>query len=104
MGVLKITEANFDREVVFADKPVLVEFWATWASPCKKLSPIINEIAEELGDQITVARVNVDEEMDIAAQFHAFRLPMLAVVKNGEITNSTFGIKSKETIIGLLDL
>lgn len=104
MGALKITEANFDREVIFAEKPVLLEFWATWASPCKKLSPIIDEIADELGDRITVGRVNVDEEMDIAAQVHAFRLPMLVVVKNGEITNTTFGIKQKETILELLDL
>lgn len=102
MSVLKITSKNFEQEVVYAEKTVLIEFWASWAGQCKKLSPVVDEVAALCGDQVTVGRVNVDEEMDIAAQFHAFRIPMLAVVKDGQITDTVVGARSKEVILEML--
>lgn len=98
---LVITKDNFQSQVLNADKPVLVDFWASWCGPCKMLSPVIDEIAAERSD-IVVGKINVDEQPELAAQFAVMSIPTLMVFKNGEIANKTVGVQSKEAILALL--
>lgn len=101
MSVLKITSENFEKEVLQSEKPVLVDFWAGWCGPCRMLSPIIDEIAEAR-DDIKVGKINVDEEGDLAMQFRVMSIPTLVVIKNGEVTNRSLGVISKEEVLDLL--
>lgn len=101
---VKITKNNFEQEVLNSDKPVLVDFWAAWCGPCKMLSPIISEIAEELEGQVTVGKVNVDEEMDLAVEFNIVSIPTLMVFKNGRAVNTSVGFQQKEEIKEMLGL
>lgn len=102
MSELKITKNNFENEVLKSDKPVLIDFWANWCGPCRMLSPIISEIAEEYGEKVKVCKVNVDEEMDLAAAFRVSSIPMLAVMKDGQVTNTAVGVRPKEQIIRMI--
>lgn len=101
MSVMTITNENFQQEVLNSDKPVLVDFWASWCGPCKMLSPIVDEIAEERED-IKVCKVNVDEQPDLAARFQIMSIPTLMVFKNGEMVNQTAGVRPKSQILQLL--
>lgn len=102
MAIVKVTNDNFEQEVLKSDKPVLVDFWAAWCGPCKMLSPIVDEIAAER-DDIKVCKVNVDEEPVLAAQFKVVSIPMLAVFKNGEAVKKSVGFISKEQVLALLE-
>ena len=102
MTELKITSENFEREVLNSDKPVLIDFWAPWCGPCKMLSPTISEIAEEYKDKVKVGKVNVDEEGELAAMFRVSSIPLLVVMKNGKVVNSTVGVRPKSQIVGML--
>lgn len=102
MSELKITKNNFENEVLKSDKPVLIDFWANWCGPCRMLSPIISEIAEEYGEKVKVCKVNVDEEMDLAAAFRVSSIPMLVVMKDGQVTNTAVGVRPKEQIIRMI--
>ncbi len=101
MSVMHITKENFDTEVMHSDKPVLVDFWATWCGPCRMVSPILDEIAAERSD-IKVCKINVDEQPELAASFSVMSIPTLMVVKNGEITNRSMGARPKNQILDLL--
>lgn len=101
MSVLTITNENFQQEVLNSDKPVLVDFWASWCGPCKMLSPIVDEIAGERED-IKVCKVNVDEQPELAARFQIMSIPTLIVFKNGEMVNQTAGVRPKNQILQLL--
>ena len=101
MTELKITSENFEREVLNSDKPVLIDFWASWCGPCRMLSPTISEIAEEYKDKVKVGKVNVDEEGELAAMFRVSSIPLLVVMKNGKIVNSTVGVRPKNQIVGM---
>ncbi|MBQ7432993.1 MAG: thioredoxin [Lachnospiraceae bacterium] len=101
MAVLKVTGENFQKEVVESDQPVLLDFWATWCGPCKMLSPVVEALSEELTD-VKVGKVNVDEEMDLASKFQVMAIPTLLVIKNGEVVNTSVGVKSKNDIIKML--
>ena len=101
MAVINITSANFESEVLHSDKPVLLDFWATWCGPCRMLSPIVDEVAEERGD-IKVGKVNVDEQPELAGQFGVMSIPTLVVMKNGKIVNQSIGAKPKNAILAML--
>lgn len=101
MSVLTITNENFQQEVLNSDKPVLVDFWASWCGPCKMLSPIVDEIAVERED-IKVCKVNVDEQPELAAKFQIMSIPTLIVFKNGKMVNQTAGVRPKNQILQLL--
>ena len=101
MSVLTVTKDNFESEAKQSDKPVLLDFWATWCGPCRMVSPIVDEIAEERTD-IKVGKVNIDEQPELAQQFGVMSIPTLVVLKNGEITNQAVGAMPKEQILRLL--
>lgn len=101
MAVLTVTKDNFEAEVLNAEKPVLVDFWAVWCGPCKMVSPIVDAIAEEK-DDIIVGKVNVDEQPELAQQFGIMSIPTLLVFKNGEVVNKQVGAVPKEAILALL--
>ncbi len=98
MGYVTLTKDNFDQEVLKADKPVLVDFWASWCGPCMALAPTIDEIAQEQSE-IKVGKVNVDDEGELARQFRVMSIPTLMVFKNGELVRREVGGKSKEEIL-----
>ena len=102
MAELKITRENFECEVLQSDKPVLIDFWASWCGPCRMLSPTISEIAEEYKDKVKVGKVNVDEEEDLAAMFGVSSIPMLVVMKNGKVVNSSVGVRPKDQIVNMI--
>ena len=101
MAVIELTKENFEAEVVKSDKPVLLDFWAPWCGPCRMLSPIVDEIAEER-DDIKVGKINVDEQSELSAQFGVMSIPMLVVMENGEITNTSVGYKPKKDVLKII--
>ncbi|EET61397.1 thioredoxin [Marvinbryantia formatexigens DSM 14469] len=101
MAALHITKDNFQKEVLESDKPVLVDFWASWCGPCRMVGPIVEEVSEERPD-IKVCKVNVDEEQELASAYQVMSIPTLMVVKNGEIVNRSVGAKPKADILAML--
>lgn len=101
MAVITITKENFQSEVVQSDKQVLLDFWATWCGPCRMVSPIVDQIADERSD-IKVGKINVDEQPELAQQFRIISIPTLVVMKDGQIANKAVGAMPKEEILALL--
>ncbi len=101
MSVIKISKANFATEVLEAEQPVLLDFYADWCGPCRMVGPIVEEIAAERTD-IKVGKVNVDEEQELAAQFGIYSIPALIVIKDGKIANQTVGAQPKASILAML--
>ncbi len=101
MSAININTNNFNEEVMSSDKPVLMDFWAPWCGPCRMVVPIVEEIAEER-DDIKVCKINVDEESELASKFGIMSIPTLIVMKNGEITNQSVGMATKDEILALL--
>lgn len=101
MAVIEITAENFEQEVLQSEKPVLLDFWATWCGPCQMLSPLVDEVAEERED-IKVGKINVDEQQELAVKYQVMSIPMLLVMKKGEIANRSVGLISKDQILALL--
>ena len=102
MSVLHITKENFENEVLKSDRPVLLDFWASWCGPCRMVSPIIDEIAEEATDK-KVCKINVDEQPELAQAFGVMSIPTLVVMKDGEVVGQSVGVKSKEAILHMLN-
>lgn len=103
MAELNITAANFEAEVLHSDRPVLLDFYADWCGPCKMLSPVLHEIAEEQGDTIKVGKVNVDEQMELALRFQISSIPALMVFKDGKVAARAVGYRPREDVIKLLE-
>ena len=98
--ITTITKDNFENEIVKADKPVLVDFWASWCGPCRMLSPTIDEIAEE-HPEIKVCKINIDDEAELAIRHGVMSVPTLMLFKNGEIAQTAVGVRPKDEILDL---
>ena len=103
MSVLSINKNNFNEIVMESKKPVLLDFFATWCSPCRMLSPVIDELAEERED-IVVGKINVDEEMELAQQFGVASIPTLVVIKDGQVVSKSMGFRPKNQIEDMINL
>lgn len=102
MSVVTITSENFEKEVLQSEKPVLVDFWASWCGPCQMLSPIVDGIAEELEGEIKVGKVNVDEQIELSSQFKVMSIPTLIVFKDGKAVSTSVGVRSKQEILSMI--
>lgn len=100
----KFTVSNFEDEVLKADKPVLVDFWATWCAPCRMLGPVVEEVAEETEGRAIVGKLNVDDEMELARKYRVAAIPTLIVFENGQEVRRSVGVIEKEDILDLLGL
>ena len=103
MSVMVITKDNFEAEVVNSPVPVLLDFWATWCGPCRMVSPIVDEIAEESDGSYKVGKINVDEQPELASAFRVMSIPTLIVMKDGKVYQSSVGMQPKASILSLLD-
>ena len=103
MSVITITKDNFESEVLKSPVPVLLDFWATWCGPCRMVSPIVDEIAEESDGSYKVGKINVDEQPELASQFRVMSIPTLVVMKDGAVYKSSIGMQAKASILALLD-
>ena len=101
MAVVTVTADNFEQEVLQSEKTVLVDFWAAWRGPCKMLSPMVDQVAEERPD-IKVCKINVDDEPDLAVRFGVMSIPALKVFKGGAVVNETVGVQPKANILAML--
>ena len=103
MPEITVTKENFEQEVLKADLPVLVDFWATWCGPCKMLGPELEKLAQEQEGKLIVAKVNVDEEEELAAQFGVMSIPTMIVFKNGEKKGQRVGFSKKEDVLQFVE-
>ncbi len=101
MSVLTVTKDNFESDVLKSEKTVLIDFWASWCGPCRMLSPVVDEIAEENPD-ILVGKINVDEEAELAEAFGIESIPTLVVIKDGKPVNGSVGVRSKDEILEMV--
>ena len=101
MAVLHVTKESYEQEVLKSDKPVLLDFWASWCGPCRMLAPILDELAAENPD-IKVVKINTDEQMELAAQFNVMSIPALFVMKDGQIINRSVGVQPKENLLAMV--
>lgn len=101
MSVLMITNDNFDEEIIKSDKPVLLDFWASWCGPCRMVSPVVDRIAEDR-DDIKVGKINIDEQPELATQFEITSIPTLMIIKDGKVTNKAVGALPREAIEALI--
>ena len=103
MATVAITESNFQAEVLDSDKPVLVDFWASWCGPCKMMGPVVEEISNERSD-IKVGKINVDDEADLAQKYNVMSIPSFMVFKGGKVVAQTVGGQTKEGLLAALGL
>ena len=102
MRVTELNKDNFEKEVMEAEVPVLIDFWANWCGPCRMMSPVIDKIAEEMGDKVKVCKVNVDENHELAEKYEIMTIPAFIVIKNGAESGRTIGVQPKEDILKLI--
>ncbi len=102
MAVVNITNANFNQEVLESDQKVLVDFWAPWCGPCRMVSPIVDEIAQE-SSAVKVAKINIDEQPQLASQYGVMSIPTLMVFENGDVVDKAVGARNKSFILQMLE-
>ena len=103
MAIVTLTKDNFQQEVMQAAEPVLVDFWASWCGPCRMLSPIVDQLAEELGGKVKVGKVNVDDEQALAEQFRIMTIPTLMLFKGDQQVAASVGVKSKADLLDMVN-
>ena len=101
MAIIKITQENFEQEVLNSDRVVLLDFYADWCGPCRMVAPVLEEIAEE-NEHIKVCKINVDEQMDLAMRFKVSSIPLLVAMKDGKIVAQALGAKPKDKILAMI--
>lgn len=102
MAVVEITNSNFRAEVLESDRPVLLDFWAPWCGPCRMVSPIVDEISEEVST-VKVGKVNIDEQPALASQYGVMSIPTLMLFKDGELVDKAVGARNKAFILGMIE-
>ena len=102
MSALHITKENFEQEVLGSERPVLVDFWASWCGPCRMVLPIVEELAREY-PQYKVGKINVDEETELASRFGVMSIPTLLVFREGKLVSQAVGARSKEELLAMLE-
>ncbi|MCR4611607.1 MAG: thioredoxin [Lachnospiraceae bacterium] len=103
MAEVVLTTENFSKEVLEADKPVLVDFWATWCGPCQQQGPILKDFAEEFDGKYIVGKLDVDESQEIAGMYNIMSIPTIKVFKEGKVTKTAVGVQSREQLIDMLE-
>ena len=103
MSVVTVTQANFENEVMKSSVPVLIDFWAGWCGPCKMLSPVIDEISDEVTDK-KICKVNVDEQPELARKFGVMSIPTLVVMDKGEIVKKSLGVQPKNSVLSMFNV
>lgn len=98
MAVIHVTKENFEKEVMQSDKPVFIDFWASWCGPCQMVAPVVEELAGEISD-VKIAKVNVDEQPELAQQFQVMSIPTMVLIKNGKVVDTTVGAQPKEDLL-----
>ena len=102
-NIATFTQENFDAEVLKSTTPVLVDFWAEWCGPCKAISPILDELADEYGGKVKIGKVNVDEQQKLAADFGVRGIPTILIIQNGQVAEQIVGLRSKRDLRASLD-
>ena len=103
MQILNVEDKNFKEKVLDADKPVLCDFWAEWCGPCKQISPILSELAEDYKEKILIAKVNIDENPEVPSNYGIMSIPTLILFKNGKSVSSQIGLVEKNTLTKWID-
>ena len=103
MAEINLTRDNFEREVINSDKPVLVDFWATWCGPCRMMGAIVSKIAEEADGRYIIGKVNVDEEEELSERYNVMSIPTLKFFRNGEVVKTLIGVNSEGNLLKVLN-
>ena len=101
--MMKVTKANFEQEVLNAQTPVLVDFFANWCMPCKMFAPVLDEVAESYANRLKIVKVDIDEAVELAQKYRVMSIPTLAVFKNGELVKQSVGFRPKEQIVAMIE-
>ena len=102
MSVINLSLENFKQEIMEGEVPVLVDFWASWCGPCKMMGPVVDKIAEEIGEKVKVCKVNIDENQELAVEYNVMSIPTFIVFKNGKEINRAIGVMAKEELEKLI--
>jgi len=102
-GLVEFTDQNFEEQVIKSDKPVLVDFWATWCSPCRAIGPTLEAVAHDYADRAKVGKVNVDENMSVTSRYRITGIPALLLFKNGQVAEQLMGVQSKDALVKMLE-